>query len=583
VPPEAIEGRPEDFRSDIYAFGATFYHALAGKPPCSEESMSTPKLRDAKQKVVPLELAAPWLGLETCKVIDKAMAYEPEGRFRSYEKLIDALELAMRHAKAGAGRAEISGAKGRRRAAANNSGKIGIAVALIALVAGFGFAGWWLMREKPVPEGGATTGETGVPGGETGARTANPEDEIRVGRKYKDARRDMESGNYKGAEQKFARLLVDPGAPEPTATICGVECVIAALLDGRPGDAREQVAEVISHISDLPPAATGPEVRQLGIALQKVGKLRPIRPERTDLKSSADILRAMLFGLKDWEQGCMKEAAEWFRKVAAVPESNEWAAVYRKLAADYLADAKVLEENDFDALPANLETCRKLEKQLAEARGKLKTRGRAMFNLRQRSLFLARHTLALEEKAQSNDRGDRAVPFDKLLPEIKKRIAASRFAEARKDLAAFKPADSAELIRRDAWLYLVGSAADFLAEISKDLAEVPLEIEMKTRDGKTWDRVAGVAKTGGLMLAAGAEAPVPVAWGELEPQSVIALHKRLVSRKMDTAVKLRRHEDAIAYDFLVGDRQHAEAAAERLGQTSPEFRRRWEEAMHGLE
>ena len=33
VPPEAIEGLAEDFRSDVYAFGATLYHALAGKPP----------------------------------------------------------------------------------------------------------------------------------------------------------------------------------------------------------------------------------------------------------------------------------------------------------------------------------------------------------------------------------------------------------------------------------------------------------------------------------------------------------------------------------------------------------------------
>jgi eukaryotic-like serine/threonine-protein kinase len=29
VPPETVEGQAEDFRSDIYAFGATLYHALA--------------------------------------------------------------------------------------------------------------------------------------------------------------------------------------------------------------------------------------------------------------------------------------------------------------------------------------------------------------------------------------------------------------------------------------------------------------------------------------------------------------------------------------------------------------------------
>ena len=33
VPPETIEGHPEDFRSDMYAFGATLYHAAVGRPP----------------------------------------------------------------------------------------------------------------------------------------------------------------------------------------------------------------------------------------------------------------------------------------------------------------------------------------------------------------------------------------------------------------------------------------------------------------------------------------------------------------------------------------------------------------------
>jgi len=33
VPPETVEGHPEDFRSDIYAFGATIYHALAANLP----------------------------------------------------------------------------------------------------------------------------------------------------------------------------------------------------------------------------------------------------------------------------------------------------------------------------------------------------------------------------------------------------------------------------------------------------------------------------------------------------------------------------------------------------------------------
>ena len=94
VPPETIEGQPEDFRSDIYAFGATLYHALAGKPPCDEETMDTNKLREAKRRVLPLAKAAPWVSLDTCNAVDRAMAHSPEQRFRSYNDLISALDTA---------------------------------------------------------------------------------------------------------------------------------------------------------------------------------------------------------------------------------------------------------------------------------------------------------------------------------------------------------------------------------------------------------------------------------------------------------------------------------------------------------
>ncbi|RYD25183.1 MAG: serine/threonine protein kinase, partial [Verrucomicrobiaceae bacterium] len=75
VPPETIEGHPEDFRSDLYAFGATLYHALAGKPPCDEDTMSTDKLREAKKHIRSLRTAAPDITDDTCAIVDQAMAY----------------------------------------------------------------------------------------------------------------------------------------------------------------------------------------------------------------------------------------------------------------------------------------------------------------------------------------------------------------------------------------------------------------------------------------------------------------------------------------------------------------------------
>ncbi|MFM2171600.1 MAG: hypothetical protein RI957_1829, partial [Verrucomicrobiota bacterium] len=95
VPPETIEGLEEDYRADVYAFGATFYHVLAGKPPCTETSMVTTQLREAKKHIMPLSMTCPNLTLETCAVIECAMAYNPQARFGSYDELIESLHTAL--------------------------------------------------------------------------------------------------------------------------------------------------------------------------------------------------------------------------------------------------------------------------------------------------------------------------------------------------------------------------------------------------------------------------------------------------------------------------------------------------------
>jgi len=96
VPPEAIEGGVEDFRSDIYAFGATLYHALAGVPSCTEDSMDTKLLRIAKTKILPLKRVASEVSYETCAIVDRAMSYDPKNRFRSYDEMIVALHAAIK-------------------------------------------------------------------------------------------------------------------------------------------------------------------------------------------------------------------------------------------------------------------------------------------------------------------------------------------------------------------------------------------------------------------------------------------------------------------------------------------------------
>ena len=65
--------------------------------------MATDVLREAKKHIVPLATAETSVSQETCRIVDKAMAYDPKGRFGSYDELIASLEAALANVKAGRG------------------------------------------------------------------------------------------------------------------------------------------------------------------------------------------------------------------------------------------------------------------------------------------------------------------------------------------------------------------------------------------------------------------------------------------------------------------------------------------------
>ena len=96
VPPEALDGLEEDFRSDMYALGATLYHALSGQPSIPDDSKSVSAVREAKQRIVPLAEIAHDLHPEVCRFVDKAMALQPTKRFSSYEDMAKACDRVQR-------------------------------------------------------------------------------------------------------------------------------------------------------------------------------------------------------------------------------------------------------------------------------------------------------------------------------------------------------------------------------------------------------------------------------------------------------------------------------------------------------
>ena len=88
-----------DARADLYSAGAVLYYALTGQHPYTgananevlNQSMSLPP-PDPREVVA--ELPA-----DVAKVVAKAMAKDPNGRFRNAGEMIAALEVAILAAK----------------------------------------------------------------------------------------------------------------------------------------------------------------------------------------------------------------------------------------------------------------------------------------------------------------------------------------------------------------------------------------------------------------------------------------------------------------------------------------------------
>ncbi len=81
--PEQVQGHAVDNRSDIYSFGVTCYHLLAGEPPFRGTSAFDVALKHVQEQPRPLADLRPDLPPELCGMIHKMMAKNPDDRYQS--------------------------------------------------------------------------------------------------------------------------------------------------------------------------------------------------------------------------------------------------------------------------------------------------------------------------------------------------------------------------------------------------------------------------------------------------------------------------------------------------------------------
>jgi len=86
--PEQVQGQTLDSRTDIYSFGVTCYHMLAGQPPFTGDNSFGVAVQHVQAEPVPLHDIRPDLPAELCAIVHKMMAKKPADRYQTAREIL---------------------------------------------------------------------------------------------------------------------------------------------------------------------------------------------------------------------------------------------------------------------------------------------------------------------------------------------------------------------------------------------------------------------------------------------------------------------------------------------------------------
>ncbi|MGJ8655063.1 MAG: serine/threonine protein kinase [Akkermansiaceae bacterium] len=594
VPPETLDVLEEDFRSDIYALGASLFHALSGKPPFDTETRSTSELKQIKMNLPPLKKSAPWLRDETCAVIDKAMAFSADDRFSSYKEIIDALHRAeMALENEGMEPALQSAQRYQRREKSSAmfygmiaAGVLGVGVVIAMLSMGGG-------DDKKDGDASADTIMEGLEGsddgGAAGRRLAIG---IREGREALQARKFNKAANHYGSIARDNRFTIN------SAMWGGLQSSIVNWLNGKSAEAKFDLRMLNKRYLEAKKHGKGGKPTEITSGLAKaiplLLKMKPISPSDSEnIQSEADAMLVYAGALKNWEEGYLGDAEkmldrveEYATKLGAV--SSEEFKVYVSLIAGYKNDAVLMQPFADDFIPSSDDEIAARRVLLKAAKGKVKTKGRAVENFAEwlYQLDIHKNRLAYERKMEAADENEEGVndqpqqvdDWDGFYQSLEKDIQSAKFVMASEKLKirSFKVGSSNK--KKEHMIYLCEKAAGYLGTLSETLSKGVVRADITLKDGKVFTTFTGI-NTKGITVKDG-DALRKVEWGEIETSSVIDLIKiSLGEGDLSQFEKNLRIEQAIAFAWLGGEREKASIAADGLAKNNQFFKKRWAECV----
>ncbi len=409
---------------------------------------------------------------------------------------------------------------------------------------------------------------------------------IDIVKTYREAHEAVASRDFEKATQQFIQLSENPSVQEPTRTWAGVEAVLTTYLNGKSADARERAQAASEHAASIPEESAHVGnylVRMLG----EVVKLPAIPGKSLDSSRSdaSHIMGWMLAGLKDWEQGMPDEAAIYLSAVtsAQLKGNDQWIKVYQDLARDYLADRQLLAGPVFGKFPSDKAGCEAAVVELDTVLKSLKTRGRARYNVRAWQLDLTRKARLLdapkEEIAKTTAAAAPTTDPAAVMARLSAYAGEFQFLDAARYLKSL-PADPLGA-KRVSLIAVAESSTVFLADIEEDLRKGAVSAELPMKSGDVMQKIA-IDPDGKIVTTDSAGKTAIRSWNEFSPDALIALHRILVKNPKSELERLRRHQCAIAFDWLAGNRERALTAAALLGQGSAGFKQQWELIAGGL-
>jgi O-acetyl-ADP-ribose deacetylase (regulator of RNase III) len=87
-PEQAEDPRSADTRSDIYSFGAAFYHVLTGRPPFDGESSLAILLKHKLDPLISPKARCPDMSEATSQLLERCLAKSPQDRFQSFQEVL---------------------------------------------------------------------------------------------------------------------------------------------------------------------------------------------------------------------------------------------------------------------------------------------------------------------------------------------------------------------------------------------------------------------------------------------------------------------------------------------------------------